>query len=104
MILSGLAVVVAAGDGIELGHQRVVIAAWFGLLVAPPVMTVLAVFVLPWLDRSPVRSGTFRPVFKWFFWLLVFDVVILMFCGKYPPESYWMPFGLEIVDADVLAA
>ena len=24
-----------------------------------------------------------RPVFKWFFWILVFDCVILMFCGKY---------------------
>ena len=23
-----------------------------------------------------------------------------MFCGKYAPEAYWMPFGFEIVDAD----
>ncbi len=62
--------------------------------------SILVLFFLPWLDRSPVRAGTYRPVFKWFFWMLVFDCVILMFCGKYPPESYWMPFGLEIVDAD----
>ena len=60
--------------------------------------SILTLFVLPWLDRSPVRSGTFRPVFKWFFWILVFDCVVLMFCGKYPPESYWMPFNFEIVD------
>ena len=62
--------------------------------------SILILFVLPWLDRSPVRAGTFRPVFKWFFWILVFDCVVLMFCGKYAPESYWMPFTFEIVDAD----
>ena len=35
VILSGLAVVIAAGDSIDFGHQRVVIAAWFGLLARP---------------------------------------------------------------------
>jgi quinol-cytochrome oxidoreductase complex cytochrome b subunit len=29
-----------------------------------------AVF-FPWLDKSPVRSGNYRPLFKKFFWLLV---------------------------------
>ena len=57
--------------------------------------SILILFVLPWLDRSPVRSGTYRPAFKWFFWILVFVCVILMFCGKYAPESYWMPFELR---------
>ncbi len=66
--------------------------------------SIIILFFLPWLDRSPVRSGTFRPVFKWFFWILVFDCVILMFCGKYAPEAYWMPFSLEIVDADTFTA
>ena len=28
-------------------------------------------FVVPWLDTSPVRSARFRPVYKWVFWLLV---------------------------------
>lgn len=49
VILSALAIVVAAGDGIELAHQRLVIPAWFGLLLVPPAMTVLAIFALPWL-------------------------------------------------------
>jgi 4-amino-4-deoxy-L-arabinose transferase-like glycosyltransferase len=61
VILSGLAIVVAAGDGIELGHQRVLISAWFGLLLVPPVMTVLALFILPWLGiglnvNQPARA------------------------------------------------
>src|SRR5712671_4478800 len=43
-------VAVAAGDAIEFNRQRVVIAAWFGLLVIPPVMAVAALMVLPWLN------------------------------------------------------
>ena len=37
--------------------------------------SILLLFFLPWLDKSPVRSGSYRPVFKRFFWLLVIDVV-----------------------------
>jgi 4-amino-4-deoxy-L-arabinose transferase-like glycosyltransferase len=50
VILSGLLVVVAAGDGIRFCRQHVVIAAWFGLLIIPPVMAVAALMVLPWLN------------------------------------------------------
>jgi len=49
VILSGLAVIVAAGDSIELAHQHVVISAWFGLLCVPPVMAIVALIALPWL-------------------------------------------------------
>jgi uncharacterized membrane protein len=50
VILSGLLVIVVAGDGIEFSRQHVVIAAWFGLLIIPPIMTVAALVVLPWLN------------------------------------------------------
>jgi hypothetical protein len=50
IILSGLAVVVAAGDAITLTRQHIVIAAWFGLLIVPPIMAAAAVVVLPWLN------------------------------------------------------
>jgi hypothetical protein len=49
VVLSGLAVVVAAGDAITLSHQRGVIATWFGLLLVPPALAVAALFTLPWL-------------------------------------------------------
>jgi hypothetical protein len=49
LLLSGMAVVVAAGDGIALVHQRSAIATWFGLLFVPPVLTVLAIAILPWI-------------------------------------------------------
>ena len=39
--------------------------------------SILLLFLLPWLDKSPVRSGNYRPVFKRFFWILVLDVIVL---------------------------
>jgi ubiquinol-cytochrome c reductase cytochrome b subunit len=44
-------------------------------------------FFLPWLDPSPVRSGHCRPMFKWFFWGLVADVLVLGYCGGSRPEE-----------------
>src|SRR5580704_898677 len=48
VVLSGLAVVIAAGDAIALSHQRIAIAAWFGLLFVPPALALLALLILPW--------------------------------------------------------
>ncbi|HVI04928.1 MAG TPA: cytochrome b, partial [Sphingomicrobium sp.] len=42
-------------------------------------------FFLPWLDKSPVRSGNYRPLFKRFFWLLVIDVILLGWAGGGAP-------------------
>jgi ubiquinol-cytochrome c reductase cytochrome b subunit len=43
--------------------------------------------VLPWLDTSRVRSCTFRPIYKWFVFVLVIDVLVLGYCGAHPPEG-----------------
>ena len=51
---------------------------------------IILLFFLPWLDPSPVRSGNYRPTFKWFFWILVVDVLILGFCGGRPAEEPWV--------------
>ena len=48
---------------------------------------ILLLFFLPWLDKSPVRSGNYRPAFKKFFWLLCVDVLILGYCGGSPAEE-----------------
>jgi hypothetical protein len=48
VILSGLAVVLAAGDSIALYHQRVLGFAWSGLLVVPALFVPLLIVVLPW--------------------------------------------------------
>ena len=43
--------------------------------------SILLLFFLPWLDKSPVRSGAYRPLFKRFFWLLILDVLVLGYVG-----------------------
>jgi ubiquinol-cytochrome c reductase cytochrome b subunit len=49
--------------------------------------SIILLFFLPWLDKSPVRSGHYRPVFKWFFGLLIADVAVLGYCGGSPPTE-----------------
>ena len=49
-----------------------------------------ALLFLPWLDRSPIRSANYRPLYKIFFWVLVLDVAILGICGSQPPSDLWV--------------
>jgi ubiquinol-cytochrome c reductase cytochrome b subunit len=49
--------------------------------------SILLWFFLPWLDKSPVRSGSYRPLFKKFFWVLVIDMAVLTYCGGAPAEE-----------------
>lgn len=48
VVLSGLAVIVAAGDVIRLYRQRTAALVWLGLLVVPPAVIVAATVTLPW--------------------------------------------------------
>ena len=48
---------------------------------------ILVWFFLPWLDKSPVRSGHFRPTFRKFYYLLVVDMLVLGYCGGSPAEE-----------------
>ena len=50
-------------------------------------------FIVPWLDTSPVRSARFRPVYKWVFWLLVIDVLALGWVGFNPPQGIVVSVG-----------
>ncbi len=51
---------------------------------------ILVWFFLPWLDKSPVRSGTYRPLYRKFFWVLVLDVIVLGYCGGSPAEEPYL--------------
>ncbi len=55
--------------------------------------SILLLFFLPWLDKSPVRSGNYRPIFKRFFWLLVADVIVLGYCGGAPATPFYVMLG-----------
>jgi ubiquinol-cytochrome c reductase cytochrome b subunit len=44
--------------------------------------SLLTLVFVPWLDTSKVRSGRFRPIYKWLFWVLVVDGIALGYCGS----------------------
>ncbi len=49
---------------------------------------ILVWFFLPWLDKSPVRSGHYRPLFRKFFWFGLIPVMaVLFYCGGAPAEE-----------------
>jgi quinol-cytochrome oxidoreductase complex cytochrome b subunit len=52
--------------------------------------SIVILFFLPWLDRSKVRSGTFRPMFKWFYWLFVVNFLALTYLGAAPAEGIYV--------------
>ena len=49
--------------------------------------SILLLFFLPWLDKSPVRSAHYRPMFKRINWLLWLTVLVLGYCGMMPAEQ-----------------
>jgi ubiquinol-cytochrome c reductase cytochrome b subunit len=54
---------------------------------------IAVLFVLPWLDLSPVRSARFRPIYRVVFWLLPIACITLGVVGAHPPEGIWKPIG-----------
>jgi ubiquinol-cytochrome c reductase cytochrome b subunit len=84
----------------------VIDAKFFGVLAMFGAIAVMA--LAPWLDTSSIRSGRYRPMFKWWFALLVVDFFVLMWCGAMPAEepyasislaasAYWFLYFLVIL-------
>jgi len=67
-------------------------AKLFGVILMFASIAVL--FILPWLDTSKVRSSRYRPIYKWFFWILLIDCVVLGWVGANPPEGWFPVIGL----------
>ncbi len=55
--------------------------------------SIFILFLLPWLDTSRVRSATFRPIYKWFFFVIIVDCVALGIVGAHRPEGIWVVIG-----------
>jgi ubiquinol-cytochrome c reductase cytochrome b subunit len=52
-------------------------------------------FMLPFLDKSPnVAPASKRGLFKYWFWAMLIDMIVLTFMGKLPPEGIWSTIGL----------
>ena len=53
----------------------------------------LVLFLLPYLNTSEVRSSSFRPIHRQFFWLLVLDYFVLGWIGGCAPETPYLEIG-----------
>jgi ubiquinol-cytochrome c reductase cytochrome b/c1 subunit len=62
-----------------------------GLLAA--MGSILVLFLVPWLDTSPIRSARFRPLYRVGMVLLVFSFILLGFVGRHHAEGWWMIAG-----------
>lgn len=56
-----------------------------GVLAMFAAVVVLA--LVPWLDRHPIRSGRYRPIFKKLFWVFLLNCLVLSWVGANPPEG-----------------
>jgi 4-amino-4-deoxy-L-arabinose transferase-like glycosyltransferase len=54
-VMSGLAVVVAAGDRIRIEHQYVIGYAWAALMILPAALVALAIVIQPWIFAIDLR-------------------------------------------------
>ena len=54
--------------------------------------SILLLFFLPWLDKSPVRSANYRPTYRWFLIVLALVVLLLGYLGGANPTP--MVIGL----------
>jgi ubiquinol-cytochrome c reductase cytochrome b subunit len=61
-------------------------AKFWGVVVMGGAVIIL--FVLPWLDRSPVRSIRYRPSWnKWLYAIFVVNFIVLGYLGIQPPSD-----------------
>ena len=61
--------------------------------VAALIGSIAVLFFVPWLDTSRVRSTSYRPIYKWFFWAFVLTCIALGYLGSQPPEGIYLVFG-----------
>ena len=50
-------------------------------------------FILPWLDRSPVRSAHYRPMYRVFYVIFILNMLALGYLGVQNPEGIYILLG-----------
>ncbi len=55
--------------------------------------SIAMLFILPFLDKHPVRSARFRPWYKIALILFVINAFVLGVCGGKPAEGFWVPLA-----------
>lgn len=54
---------------------------------------ILVLLTIPFLNTSYVRNTTYRPIFKFFFWLFVADYIVLTWIGQMPVRTAYIFVG-----------
>ena len=55
--------------------------------------SIAVLFVIPFIDKHPVRSALFRPWYKKGVLALLVVFIILGVCGSKPAEGFWVPLA-----------
>ena len=86
-------------DGIYKALSGLSVDAKLGGVIAM-FAAVLILFILPLLDRHPVRSSDFRPLYRPLFWIFGVNAVLLGFCGA-KPTTEMIQIGFYLFGADL---
>ena len=55
--------------------------------------SIIVLFLLPFIYSSEIRNTTYRPIFKFFYWLFVSDFIILICLGQRPVKDTFVIAG-----------
>lgn len=55
--------------------------------------SLIVLFFLPWLDAGRVKSASYRPLYRIFFWVLIADMFLLGWVGAKPAEEPFVRIG-----------
>jgi quinol-cytochrome oxidoreductase complex cytochrome b subunit len=56
--------------------------------------SIAVLLFLPWLDTSRVRSASYRPLYRQFFWIFVIVCIALGWLGSRPAEGIYPTLAL----------
>jgi len=55
--------------------------------------SIVVLLLIPFINLSEIRNTTYRPFFKFFYWLFIADFVILMWIGQKPVKDVYVFAG-----------
>ena len=55
--------------------------------------SILVLLIVPFVNTSYIRNTTYRPIFKFFFWLFIADYIILTWVGQMPVKDAYILTG-----------
>ena len=56
-------------------------------------LAIIMLLLLPFMNTSIIRNSSYRPLFRYFYWFLVSDFILLGWIGQKPVESPYIEIG-----------